>query len=199
MREPETTSTPRWEWRAFGSDLSSIGERMGAPRAVPPRSEEIYLLNSATPHSAKIRDGALEVKRLLRVDFHGLELWTPAFRGALPLTRRQIAEASAALALAPPARLAESYDAEALLCDIVASCEALRPVAVRKARIRFSCAGCAAEFVRLQVAAVPLESVAIESEDPFPMLAALRELRLDPRLNVSFPKGLERALALVAG
>jgi hypothetical protein len=197
MTDAGRTEPPRWEWRIFGADLTALEARLGAPIDAPRRSEEIYLLNSATPHSAKIRDGALEVKRLLQVDRGGLELWSPAFRGELPLTAARIGEAFAALALAPPPLSAASYDQDALLGEIVAGPGELRPIWVKKARRRYAFCGCAAECVRLQVGAVPLESVALESPDKARLEDALRALGADPRLNVNFPKGVERAAALV--
>jgi len=50
----------RWEWRTFGARLSDIEAKVGLTAQIAPRqSDEIYLLNSVTPHSAKIRGGAL--------------------------------------------------------------------------------------------------------------------------------------------
>lgn len=196
MGEPTTTEPPRWEWRVFGADLSALEARLGAPIDAQRRSDEIYLLNAATPHSAKIRDGALEVKRLLQVE-DGLELWSPAFRGAFPLSATSIEQAFAALAMSAPRLDAASYDQNAFLGDIAARCGALRPMAVKKARRRFAFRDCDAEYVRLQVGAVPLESVAVESADKTRLETALRALGADARLNVNFPKGVERAAALV--
>ncbi|WP_159726416.1 hypothetical protein [Methylosinus sp. Ce-a6] len=190
------TPAPRWEWRVFGADLAALEARLGWPTSPPRRSDEIYLLNSTTPHSAKIRDGALEVKRLLRVD-DGLELWTPAFRGSFPLPAARIAEAAAAMALPLHRPLdGASYDEARFLGGIVAPCPALRPVAVRKSRTCFAFRDCAAEFVRLRIGPTPIESVALECEDEERLAEALRALDADPRLNVNFPKGVERAAAL---
>lgn len=189
------SDAPRWEWRVFGADLSALEARLGAPIDAPHRSDETYLLNAQTPHSAKIRAGELEVKRLLRVD-DGLELWSPAFKGEFPLAAEKVNDAFAALALAPPRLSAARYDERAFLSDIVSCCTALRPVTVKKSRRRYSFWGCAAEAVRLLIGAAPLESVAVESEDERRLSDALRELRADPRLNVNFPKGVERAMAL---
>jgi hypothetical protein len=197
MIETARSEPPRWEWRIFGADLTALEARLGAPLDPQRRSEEIYLLNATTPHSAKIRQSALEVKRLLQVDRDGLELWSPAFRGEFPLDAGRIREAFAALALAPPPLASDRYDQEAFLGEIVAMRGELRPIWVKKARRRFSVCGCAAECVRLQVGAVPLESVAVESADKSRLEAALRALGVDPRLNVNFPKGVERAAALV--
>jgi hypothetical protein len=196
MSDCGTNGPPRWEWRIFGADLTALEARLGPPLDAPRRSEEIYLLNAATPHSAKIRDGALEVKRLLQVD-DGLELWLPAFRAEFPLAAAQVARAAAALALSLPPLAAAAYDRDRFLCDIVAACPAMRPICVRKSRRRYGFQGCAAESVRLQVGAVPLESVAVESADEARLAEALRALGADARLNVNFPKGVERAAALV--
>lgn len=197
MIETPRSESPRWEWRIFGAELTALGARLGAPVDPPRRSEEIYLLNGATPHSAKIRHGALEVKRLLQVDRDGLELWSPAFRGEFPLDAGRVREAFGALALAPPPLASDRYDQESFLGEIVAKRDDLKPVWVKKARRRFSVCGCAAECVRLQVGAVPLESVALECADKSRLEAALRALGVDSRLNVNFPKGVERAAALV--
>ncbi|TDX67277.1 hypothetical protein EDE12_101821 [Methylosinus sp. sav-2] len=191
----QPNATPRWEWRIFGADLAALEAKLGSPTSLPRRSDEIYLLNALTPHSAKIRDEALEVKRLLRVD-DGLELWEPAFRAPFPVTAERLAAAAAALAL-PLSRLDRAaYDEARFLAEIVAPCPALRGVAVRKSRLRFSFRGCAAEFVRLQIGPAPMESVALESEDERRLAEALDALDADPRLNVNFPKGVERAAAL---
>lgn len=195
MSGPEKSNAPRWEWRIFGSDLSAIEAKIGAAAVAPRHSEEIYLLNAATPHSAKIRDSALEVKRLLRVDANGLELWNPAFRAEFPLSAPMLAEAFAALALAPPHLPAKDFDCGAFLTEVVARCAALWAARVKKARRQFVFLDCAAEFVQVRVGALSLESFAIESEEPALVLFALRELGLNSRLNVNFPKGVERALA----
>jgi len=74
MRQFDNTNAPRWEWRTFGAGLSDIEAKIGlAARIAPRQSDEIYLLNSDMPHSAKIRGGVLEVKRLLQVNPSGLE------------------------------------------------------------------------------------------------------------------------------
>lgn len=192
MARPKKSDNPRWEWRTFGSDLSSIEAKIGLAIQVPPRrTEEIYLLSSATPHSAKIREGALEVKRLLQVADSGLELWSPAFRAEFPVSADAVMEAFEALELGPPRLHAEDYDLSAFLDEIVSRCAALRAITVKKARRQFVFFNCAAEFVRLRVDDVPLESFAVESDKPSSVLAALRELGLDPKANVSFPKGIE--------
>ena len=189
-------NAPRWEWRTFGARLSDIEAKVGLTAQIAPRqSDEIYLLNSATPHSAKIRGGVLEVKRLLQVDSNGLEQWSPAFKARFPLSAPTVQSAFAALDLRPLTTRREVCDLEEFL-DLVANDKALRAIQVKKARRQFVFGDCAAEFVRLHIGPVAQESFCVEDEDPSKVVAAVRELGLDPHANISFPKGIERALTL---
>ena len=100
MVGPETKDTLRWEWRTFSPSLADLEAKIGsAVRIAPRQSDEIYLLNSATPHSAKIRGALLEVKRLVQVDPSGLELWSPAFKAPFPLSAPILQSAFSALDL----------------------------------------------------------------------------------------------------
>jgi len=161
----------------------------------PRQSDEIYLLNFATPHSAKIRGGVLEVKRLLQVDSNGLEQWSPAFKACFPLSAPMVQSAFAALDLGPLTTRREVRDLQEFL-DLVANDKALRAIQVKKARRQFVFGDCAAEFVRLHIGPVAQERFCVEDEDPSKVVAAVRELGLDPHANISFPKGIERALTL---
>ena len=86
--------------------------------------------------------------------------------------------------------------ARIFLAEVVSSDGPLRAIQVRKARRQFVFGDCAAEFVRLHIGPVAQESFCIEDEDPSKVIAALHELGLDPHANISFPKGIERALTL---
>ena len=196
MGELGRRDAPRWEWRTFGAGLSDIEAKVGLTARIAPRqSDEIYLLNFATPHSAKIRGGVLEVKRLLQVDSNGLEQWSPAFKACFPLSAPMVQSAFAALDLRPLTTRREVCDLEEFL-DLVANDKALRAIQVKKARRQFVFGDCAAEFVRLHIGPVAQESFCVEDEDPSKVVAAVRELGLDPHANISFPKGIERALTL---
>ena len=197
MDEPGGNCAPRWEWRTFDARLPEIEAKLGpTARIAPRRSDEIYLLNSATPHSAKIRGGVLEVKRLLQVNSNGLEQWTPAFKERFPLSAPMLRSAFAALDLRPPATRLGVYDLEELLAEVASNEGPLRAIDVKKARLQFIYRDCAAEFDRVQIGPVARESFCIESEDPSKVIAAVQEMGLDPHANINFSKGIERALAL---
>jgi exopolyphosphatase / guanosine-5'-triphosphate,3'-diphosphate pyrophosphatase len=196
MGEPGGNYAPRWEWRTFGARLPEIKAKLGlAARIAPRRSDEIYLLNSATPHSAKIRGGVLEVKRLLQVNSSGLEQWTPAFKERFPLSAPMLRSAFAALDLRPVATRLELYDLGEFLAEVASNDGPLRAVEVKKARLQFMYRDCAAEIDRVRIGPVARESFCIESEDPSKVIAAVQEMGLDPQANINFSKGIERALA----
>jgi hypothetical protein len=197
MGEPGGNCAPRWEWRTFGAGLPEIEAKLApATRIAPRRSGEIYLLSFATPHSAKIRDGALEVKRLLKVDSSRLEQWTLAFEERFPLSAHMLRSAFAALDLRPIATRRDVYDFEEFLSEVGSNDEPMQPVEVKKTRHQFMYRDCAAEFDRLQIGPVAWESFCIESEDPSKVIAAVHEMGLNPHANINFPLGIERALAL---
>ncbi len=197
MGEPGGNCAPRWEWRTFGAGLPEIEAKLGpTTRIAPRRSGEIYLLSFATPHSAKIRGGALEVKRLLQVASSGLEQWTLAFKERFPLSAPMLRAAFAALDLRPIATRRNVYDFEEFLSEAGSNDESMRAVEVKKTRHQFTYRDCAAEFDRVHIGPVARESFCIESENPSKLIAAVHEMGLDPHANINFPKGIERALAL---
>jgi hypothetical protein len=199
MGELGGKNVPRWEWRTFGARLPEIETKLGlTARIAPRRSDEIYLMNSSTPHSAKIRGGVLEVKRLLQVDSDRLEQSSPVFKARFPLSAPMVQSAFAALDLLSLATWQGVYDLGEFLAQVAPSDGPLRAIEVKKARRQFVFGECAAEFVRLHIGPVAQESFYVEDEDPSKVVAALHELGLDSHANISFPKGIERALILPA-
>lgn len=78
---------PRFEFRVFGQDLDTIGQRIRgmAPCESIGESREIYLIdNEDHDHNVKIREGKLELKYLIERT-SGLERWKPAGEWGFPL------------------------------------------------------------------------------------------------------------------
>ena len=192
---PTTKDTLRWEWRTFSPNLADLEAKIGLADQIGARqSDEIYLLNSATRHSAKLRAAGLEVKRLMQVDPSGLELWNPAFKTTFPLSAPMLKSAFSALGLPYPTIQRGAYALDGFLAEIVGRDMVFRAVQVNKARRQFVFGGCAAELVRLHIGAIVQDSFCIEDETPARIIAALRELGLDSHANINFPTGLMRAL-----
>ena len=195
MPSSSTKMRPRWEWRTFDASLAWLEAKIGLSVQIERKqSREIYLLHSKSPHSAKIRNRRLDVKRREKVDAAGLELWNPAFNAGFPMPASLLQEAFVALGLAPPVVERNQYSMEEFLTEIIDRDKAFRSVQVLMARRQFVYGACAAELVRIRIGTILQDSFCIEDEKPQKVMAALGELRLDSKSNINFPKGLTRAL-----
>jgi exopolyphosphatase/guanosine-5'-triphosphate,3'-diphosphate pyrophosphatase len=187
---------PRWEWRAFGSDF---GAAEGALAALAPGpvadSDELYLL-SAAGSNVKVRDGRMDIKLLREVDADGLERWEPVMKAAFPLPVTEVARVFQALEVVPPALTRDAYSLDQFLAELVEPSGAVRAVRVHKRRVRYRLGGCMAEVADLEVDGHTQRTVAIESEDPSAVMAAVHGVGLDGQVNTSYPRGLA---ALIAG
>ena len=193
------TVVPRWEWRTFGERFPSAEERFGAlsPESVR-ESDELYLLSREADDSVKVRDELLDVKQLEQVNDDGLEQWRPVLKAPFPLSAATVDSALAALHASPPPRGRSSYTLDELVEEVVRPSRQLAAVPVRKRRAHYTVSGCMAELTDVRTDNGSTRTIAVESEDPARVLAAVRELGLDTRSNVSFPRGLKALLGIGA-
>jgi exopolyphosphatase / guanosine-5'-triphosphate,3'-diphosphate pyrophosphatase len=182
---------PRWEWRVFGPGLGAAEDALAAlPPGPVQDSEELYLL-SAADSNVKVRDDLLDIKLLREVDADGLERWEPVLKQGFPLPAAQVPAVLGALGIPLPPRLArEAYTLGQLLAELVERSGQARAVPVHKRRVRYRLGGCMAEVAELEVGGQPVRSIAIESEDPAAVLAAVRQVGLDGQGNTSYPRAL---------
>ena len=101
----------------------------------------------------------------------------------------------AALAVEHAPERAE-YTLEQLLGELVDPRPELLAVDVHKRRRHVTVGGAMAELSELSTDRGVLRTIAVESEDPALVTAAVRELGLDLRPNVSVPRGLKELVAL---
>jgi exopolyphosphatase/guanosine-5'-triphosphate,3'-diphosphate pyrophosphatase len=185
---------PRWEWRTFGDSFGDAEDHFAAlsPDSVQ-ESDELYLLSPAADQTVKVRDGLLDVKHLEHVNEDGLEQWKPVLKGAFPLSPETVGVALEALGVhvltAPSVHRVE---------DLVVVGRGLVAVPVRKRRAHYTLSGSMAELTDVQAESRTTRTIAVEDEDPARVIAAVRELGLGERPNVSFPRGLKTLLGLDA-
>jgi exopolyphosphatase/guanosine-5'-triphosphate,3'-diphosphate pyrophosphatase len=190
---------PRWEWRTFGEHFPRAEERFAAlsPESVRESAEQ-YLLSTEADNSVKVRDDLLDVKQLEQVDDDGLEQWRPTLKAPFPVPAAAVDSLLAALHATSPPRGRNAYTLDELLEDVVRPSEQLVAVPVHKRRAHYTVSGCMAELTDVRTDNGSTRTIAVESEDPARVLAAVRELGLDTRPNVSFPRGLKALLAIGA-
>jgi exopolyphosphatase/guanosine-5'-triphosphate,3'-diphosphate pyrophosphatase len=175
----------RWEWRTFGEAFGPAVERLAAlePERVQ-ESDELYLLTGAEIDTVKVRDGLMDVKRLERTSDEGLEQWVPVLKAPFPL-----AAADARVVLDALRLTGEAHTLDELVDRGVVALE------VHKRRRRYTVGGCTTELTDVRTEHGSTRTIAVESEDPALVRAAVRELGLESWRNVSYP----RALASLAG
>jgi exopolyphosphatase / guanosine-5'-triphosphate,3'-diphosphate pyrophosphatase len=184
--------TPRWEWRAFGDELAGV--LAGFEPESRQESDELYLVSVAGRDIVKVRDGLLDVKQLEQVDQAGLEQWRPTLKAPFPVSAAEAARTLAGLGVPDPVLDADAYSLDRLLDDVVRPHPELRAVEVRKRRERHVVGGCPAESTAVETPYGSTHTVAVESEDPQLVVAALRELGLEGRPNLNYARGLEELL-----
>ena len=186
---------PRWEWRTFAASFGAAEQRF---RELPPdkahEGDEVYLLSPHCDANVKIRDGLMDIKTLEQVDAGGLEQWRPVLKAAFPLGAAEVATVCAALAVAPVPRR-DAYALEPLQAELTHPSRRVRATPIHKKRQRYSVGGCFAEMTELAADGRATRTVAIESEDPARVWAAVREMGLERFENLSYPRGLKRLLA----
>jgi len=192
------TIVPRWEWRTFGERFVSAEQRFGelSPERVQ-ESVDLYLVAASADHAVKVRDESMDVKHLERVDENGLEQWLPVMKAGFPLAVADLARLRAALG--EPGREGgdEAYSLEEALADLTGETSDVVAVEVAKRRVRYTVGGCLAELTEVHTEHGPACSIAIESEDPARVVAAVRELGLGSLPNVSYPRWLAMLVGLV--
>jgi exopolyphosphatase / guanosine-5'-triphosphate,3'-diphosphate pyrophosphatase len=191
---------PRWEWRAFAPDFGAAKDRLAAlgPAEVA-ESDELYLISVAGDDNVKVRNDVLEQKHLLQVNEDKLEQWLPVLKADFPVSADDIGEVLEALRVTPPALTKAAYTLDELFDEVVRLSDALRVIPVHKRRERFSLDGWLAEHTDVRSEGASTRTIAVESEDPARVIAAVRELELESFSNVSVPKALEAFVGFAAG
>jgi exopolyphosphatase/guanosine-5'-triphosphate,3'-diphosphate pyrophosphatase len=184
------TIIPRWEWRTFGR---RFGAAEAVFRALTPtgiqESDELYLLSGAGDN-VKVRDDLMDIKVLKEVNAAGLEQWMPVMKVGFPLAAADVAKVFEALRQPVPQLSRDEYTLAQFLDDVVASGGVLRTVKVHKRRVRYTFGGCISEVSDVVADGEKTRTVAIESEDPGAVIAAVRSVGLGDYVNASYPRGL---------
>ena len=139
----------------------------------------------------KVRDGLMDVKRLEAVDESGLEQWKPVMKAEFPLPAAGVQDVLAALGVTGLALDRPAYTLEELIAEVVDPSPDLRAVEVHKHRDHFTVGGAMAELSAISAEGMETRTIAVESEDPALVVAAVRELGFPLEPNVCLARGLK--------
>ena len=184
----------RWEWRTFGRSFGAADAAFAAlePTGVQ-ESDELYLL-ATDGDTVKVRDDLMDIKVLREVNDDGLERWEPVLKASFPMSAEDVAIVLASLRIRSAAAIPDRTTFERFLAEVVALPATVRPVRVHKRRVRYVIGGCTAEVTDVLADDMPTRTIAIESEDPAAVVAAVRTVGLEDYVNTSYPHGLAALL-----
>jgi exopolyphosphatase/guanosine-5'-triphosphate,3'-diphosphate pyrophosphatase len=184
------TIVPRWEWRTFGDSFGEAEARFGVltPGATQ-ESDETYILSKRGDASVKIRDGLMDVKHLETVNDDRLEQWIPVLKAQFPLAAADVVTLYEALGVSH-APHGDQVSLEQLL-TAAGNAADLRAIEVHKKRARYEIGKCMAELSEISSDGHSTRTIAIELEDPAPVIGAVHDLGLGDRANTCMAKGLK--------
>jgi exopolyphosphatase / guanosine-5'-triphosphate,3'-diphosphate pyrophosphatase len=133
----------------------------------------------------------MDVKQLEHVDHGGLEQWRPVLKAGFPLGAAELTSVWSALGLEAPSLERDEYTLAELRTELVEPSPDLLAIEVHKVRRHYTVAGAMTELSELSTAEGARPTIAVESEDPGRVQAALAELGLAGRENVNVPRGLK--------
>jgi exopolyphosphatase/guanosine-5'-triphosphate,3'-diphosphate pyrophosphatase len=189
---------PRWEWRTFGTRFGPAEDAFAAltPGGVQD-SDELYLLSGAGDN-VKVRDDLMDIKVLKEVNTDGLEQWTPVMKAGFPLPAADVARVFEALRLPTPPLARDAYTLDQFVDELAEPGGVIRAVNVHKRRARYTVGGCMAELSDVVANGRSTRTIAVESEDPVAVIAAVRDLGLGGFVNTSYTRGLAALIDDVA-
>jgi exopolyphosphatase / guanosine-5'-triphosphate,3'-diphosphate pyrophosphatase len=189
---PSTGVVPRWEWRTFGDRFDAAENLLASltPQRVR-SSDELYFVSVHSDASVKVRDGLMDVKHLLRVDDHGLELWTPVLQADFPLSRGDVSVVLTTLGVAGHELERTSYSFDSLVGELIRRHPDVRTVAVHKQRAHYVVEECMVELTELTADEATTRTLSVESPEPSKVSTIVGKLGLADRRNVSVARGLK--------
>jgi exopolyphosphatase / guanosine-5'-triphosphate,3'-diphosphate pyrophosphatase len=189
-----STIVPRWEWRTFGDRFRTADAVFAQhqPSDIQ-ETDELYLL-AAGDNNVKIRHDLLDIKVLREVDENGLERWEPILKATFPLAPDDVRTVMEALGLPVPDPIEPM--SRAAFRDHVRKTGAgiVRPVEVRKHRVRYRVGDGAAERSEVHVEGRSTWTIAVESPDAAAVHRAVETLGFADYLNTSYEVGLSDLL-----
>jgi exopolyphosphatase/guanosine-5'-triphosphate,3'-diphosphate pyrophosphatase len=184
---------PRWEWRTFGEHFGAADELLAGltPQRVR-NSDEVYVVSAHSDASVKVRDGLMDVKRLLRVNDDRLELWTPVLKTGFPLSGGDVSTVLSSLGVEVEAVSGQAtYTFDDFAGELVQPDPALRLVEVRKRRVHYVVDECTVELTELTADRAATRTLSVESPNPSQVSSVLERLGLADRRNVCVARGLK--------
>ncbi len=198
----EKQNEARFEFRTFGQHFDDVADSMR--RFTEPvaeafrerRSNEIYLVSPfANNHNIKIRNGKLDIKKLIQITDE-LEQWNPVAKADFPLDAAFLADRLFPALGADPAGLDLEHYSQKQLLRLVQMHPDLMAVRISKLRFGFTIHGTICEHAVVLVNGARVETVSCESTDTGLVKKTLRDLDLVGMENINYLKAIKRIIGM---
>jgi hypothetical protein len=188
---------PRWEYRIFAESLGAVDANIRAHECTRVLdSAEDYIICRSSGNNVKIRDGLLDIKKLVNVNEDTLEQWMPVLKVGFPCPADDVAGIFTAFDLARPKMKRDAYTYDQFITEVVGGTAGLAVVKVVKKRHGFMIREAIVEVAEVTFNGVPLKTAAVEHIDPALVIELARELGLDAFPNVNYIKAMKRAVGM---
>ena len=193
-------SAPRYEYRTFGQcfcNAARLMARMSIPvpeKVWDRRSNETYIISrNNNVCNTKIRDGKMDVKRLVRrVD--NLEQWEPLMKSDFPVNADLLAkEFFPALMVKMPEMKNKTYSFEEFLA-LVRKCPELQAVDVMKRRFGYMVNDTICETAMVLINGARVMSISSESTDAEAVTKTVSSLGLADVENINYLEAIKRVV-----
>lgn len=195
-------SKPRFEFRSFGQDFSTIHHRMSRFSVPVPekvwerRSDEIYIVSRTNDiNNTKIRDGKMDIKTFVQA-VDGLEQWNPLMKGDFPLPAAVLRdEVFAAFQVGLPDLPAGDCSADAFLA-LIQSHPDLAAVRVHKQRFGYMVHDTICEYAVVLINGARVVSVSTESTEVADLQRTIADTRMTGLENINYLQAIKRVIGM---
>lgn len=182
--------------RRLAAELELTQKRLRDVRDITESEERYVIAHGAGDANVKVRDGKLQIKRLIE-RYRRLERWEPVADATFPLGHDFV---QAKLAPAPNLRQMQaarpSRSLQTFLAELVSPEHGLWQASVSKRRFRFVIDDCLAEIDESLINGAAIGSIAVESAAADSVQALTEQIGLAAYENVSYPRAIRRVMGL---
>ncbi|MCH3915734.1 MAG: hypothetical protein LKE29_10865 [Acidaminococcaceae bacterium] len=194
----EKVLLPRWEWRSFVDKFDEFRNFIAAkPLGNKKFDVDMYLIGKLDNYNVKIRNNAIDVKELKEIDATGLEKWTPILKVKFPLQYSEVALICKYLGVLNICLKQKKYAKDEFFKVLFHTENTVDHVKVEKERKIYVVDNCIIEFTKAYINKVRYNTVCIESEKPFNVLALRDKMQLPIDKNENYVYGLKRIIAKI--
>jgi hypothetical protein len=186
---------PRWEWRTFGESFGESETIIKGYEAKVRESSEIYILSAMSNDNTKVRDMLMDIKYLVQTNADKLEQWNPLIKASFPISLENLTTVAKSWKVDISKEIKEGMTYEEFLAMVNANSN-LKAVDVFKNRHGFKINNCIVELAYLKFDGKPINTVAVEHEDPALVYDTVKMLKLDKYENINYLRALKNSVGL---